>query len=149
MNPIAKSLCTVTLAVLAAASAQAWSQGTPQQTPVAPAQPAAPPQQAASPFGPDNGFFRPSHDVSITHPRPLATQAQYQTLQSSSLAPAAPAAAAPATAEAAPAPAEVMRVTEDQMDRTEREALRDNLRMQAAPAGVGAAWDGSTSERDR
>ena len=142
MNANLKPLRAVTLALLAACS-QAWAQGV---------------QQQSSPYGPDNGFFRPSPDVSLTNPR---APVQYQTLQSASLVPPAPVAAPvaaapapvpaaePAVAAAPPAPAQVMRTAEEQMDRTEQQAQRDAVRLQAPPAGVGAAWDGTTGSQNR
>ena len=139
--------------------------------------------QAQTPYGPDNGFFRPAPDVALTSPgaiqanvaNPPYTQ-PYVTLQTPVPTPApalaTPAAPAPAMMTAAPAmvtpvPATVTPVpaapmpapapapvppqaaAEQQMDRSVAEMDRDRTRMQAATPGVGAAFDGTTSDANR
>jgi hypothetical protein len=152
--------------------------------------------QATTAYGPDNGFFRPSRDVSLTAPRaagssPQAAQQPFLTITSPQVvpvpvAPAAVTVAAPAavsgglanpamnaatTMNAAgnppvaqpgsaamsstsapvglPPQAAAQAWTERQMDRSENEADRARVQMQAATPGVGAAFDGTTSPENR
>jgi hypothetical protein len=113
------------------------------------------PAQPQVPLGPDNGFFRPAPDVSLTAPRipanvsaPLPTAPPpYVTIQAAQAMPAAE--AAPPSVPAAAVAADQQAQVERQMDRSVEEAQRDRVRMQAATSGVGAAFDGTTSERDR
>lgn len=155
--------------------------------------------QPQTPYGPDNGFFRPSPDVALTAPKANASgpsgssQPQpFLTLQSPGMpaasvpvpavvtplpvpsagagaptAATAPAAANPSmAASAAPAattplvpPQPVLSGpqltqstqawTERQMDRSVAEADHERTRAQSTPAGVGAAFDGTTSSENR
>jgi hypothetical protein len=99
----------------------------------------------------DVGFFRPAADPALTTTRPQPPAPP--------LAPAPPAAPqAPVNDTAQMAAAELantrqedaMRWAEQQMERAEQEALQAReQQQQEAPAGVGAAFTGSTSERDR
>jgi type IV secretory pathway VirB10-like protein len=122
--------------------------------------------QAQTSFGPDNGFFRPAPDVALTTSKATAsTQPAAQpflTLQSQSLPPVAPpvpalvapvvnapAIANPAAQQQPASPAAAQAWAERQMDRSVAEADRQRAQMQAAPAGVGAAFDGTTSSENR
>jgi len=160
--------------------------------------------QSQTPYGPDNGFFRPAPDVSLTAPTSAqaggtaqANVQPYVTLQQSVAGtplpapmrsaanpvtvpvtpvvppPVAPAAAAPVTPMVAPpvtpmvAPQAATPVTaapaataaapqqaaqaaaEQQMDRSLAESERERARMMTTPAGVGAEFDGTTSDANR
>ena len=133
--------------------------------------------QAQTPYGPDNGFFRPSPDVSLTSPRPAngagpqAATTQYTTVQTAvpaqitvptpapvnaaAVAPAAVAAPAVepqvANATIVPAPnAAPVQNVEAQMDSEEIRARRERAGMLPNPAAsVGAAFDGTTDSRNR
>jgi hypothetical protein len=146
--------------------------------------------QIQTPYGPDNGFFRPSPDVALTAPKSGSGTSTGQpavqpflTLQSPTLpfaavpvpavvtpvqnaapvpnnAPVPNAASAPNTApipnagaqqppSQPPTPISAQAWAERQMDRSITEAERERARMQASPAGVGAAFDGTTSSENR
>jgi hypothetical protein len=109
----------------------------PQQPQAVPAQP-----QAVAPAG----FFRPSPDVSLTAPRTTA-----QTMQVIESRPQQPY-LAPAERALEPAPADpmaVLRWTEEQMDRSTFENERARQQGMTMQPGVGAAFDGTTSDRNR
>lgn len=126
--------------------------------------------QAITPYGPDNGFFRPAPDVALTTAKAATSGNSAQpavqpflTLQSPTVqavptpVPAlvtpvanAPVVPIPNPALQQPAPtAAIQAATERQMDRSVAEANRERAQLQAAPAGVGAAFDGSTSSENR
>ena len=107
------------------------------------------------------GFFRPAADPALTTTRPQA-QAQPQQAPAApagpSQPPAAPVAAVPTAPQTPPsAPAELadarqadsLRWAEQQMNRAEAEADRAREQTAPQPAGIGASFTGSTSERDR
>jgi len=131
-----------------------------------------------TPWGPDNGYFRPAPDVSLTAPRTAAGGASaqpattpYTSIQTGGPAtiavpvtpvttPSAAAATGPApavaaaTAAATPAAdntaaAQQLQAAERQMDRSLVESVREGNRMQQAAPGVGAAFDGTTDDRNR
>lgn len=97
----------------------------------------------------DVGFFRPAVDPALTTPymRPQPPQAPQP--------PAPPGNAASETAPTAAAELaatrqeDAMQWAEQQMDRAQTEAQHAREQSQPQPAGVGAAFSGSTSERDR
>ena len=131
-----------------------------------------------TPWGPDNGYFRPAPDVSLTGPRmptsgttAQAATAPYTSIQTGGPAtiavPVAPMTAAPAPAAAATAaPAanpgadnaataqahaqlQAQGWAERQMDRSLVESVREGNRMQQTAPTVGAAFDGTTDDRNR
>ena len=147
------------LAVVVAADS-ALAQSNPIAREAAPAN-----ARAAAPGFQLEGFFRPTPDgdPSLTRYRPPAS-VQIQSSQPVFARPASPAmpVSAPAMPEApvtrgpdsnpasAPAAIETQRWTEEQLDRTEREAERDRARAAALPPPVApGAYDGTTSERNR
>ena len=97
----------------------------------------------------DVGFFRPAADPALTpeRPRPPAPAAQPPRPAPPT---AAQQAAEMAAAElAATHQADAQRWAEEQMDRSQQEAAQAREEAQRAPPGVGAAFTGSTNERDR
>lgn len=103
---------------------------------------------SSSASGSDVGFFRPAADPALTTTRP-----QPPALPAAPQPPAAPQASETAQMAAAELAAtrqeDAMRWAEQQMDRSEREAEQVREEQRQAPPGVGAAFTGSTSERDR
>ena len=104
----------------------------------------------------DVGFFRPARDPALTSTRPLPppSQAVAQPGVASpsalpSVSPANDAAQMAAAELAATRQADAQKWAEEQMDRSEQEAARVREQVQSAPPSVGAAWSGTTSERDR
>jgi hypothetical protein len=103
----------------------------------------------------DVGFFRPAADPALTTTYPVPATPP-QPVQAGPMPAPPPAAVGPtdetaqmAAAElAATRQAEAMRWAEEQMERSRREAEQSREPAQPAP-GVGAAFTGSTSERDR
>jgi hypothetical protein len=124
-----------------------------------------------TPWGPDNGYFRPAPDVSLTAPRTPAGGASaqpattpYTSIQTGGPAtiavPVAPVATPPAAAAAPVANAAAdngaaaqaqaqLQAAERQMDRSLVESVREGNRMQQAAPTVGAAFDGTTDDRNR
>lgn len=143
-------------AVLALVAAAAANGVLAQSNPIA---------RAAAPGAQAEGFFRPTPDgdPSLTKYRPPAN-VEIQSARPVIARPALAAApvVAPAMPEAAvtrapdsnpasaPAAIEAQRWTEEQLDRTEREAERDRIRAAAMPPPVApGAYDGTTGERNR
>ena len=109
-------------------------------------------QSASSPTGgADVGFFRPASDPALTTTRPQQPQppAAPQSPQPAQ-APQASETAQMAAAElAATRQEDAVRWAEQQMDRATQEAQAAREQQLQAPPSVGAAFTGSTSERDR
>ena len=101
----------------------------------------------------DVGFFRPASDPALTSTRPLPPERPRAPAQPQ--APATPGSDANDTAQMAAAELaatrqhETMRWAEQQMDRAQQESDRGREQSLQAPTGVGAAFTGSTAERDR
>jgi hypothetical protein len=117
--------------------------------PAQPMQPQLPmqaqPQARAQPPM-QTGFFRPSADVSLTAPR--ATPQPMHVIESRSQAPFL----APVETALEPSPASpvaALRWTEEQMDRSTMENERARQQGMTMQPGVGAAFDGTTSDRNR
>jgi hypothetical protein len=98
--------------------------------------------------GADVGFFRPAADPALTTTRPQPPQAP-----AAPHAPQAPAASETAQMAAAELAAtrqeDAVRWADQQMARAEQEAQAARQQQLQAPPSVGAAFTGSTSERDR
>lgn len=133
--------------------------------------------QAQTPYGPDNGFFRPAPDVALTSPSSMQANVAnqpytqpYVTLQRAvptplpatvtpvpasvtstptNVTPVPPPMPVPVQTTPTPAPVPAQTATEQQMDRSVAEMERDRTRMQAATPSVGAAFDGTTSDANR
>ena len=105
---------------------------------------------AAPALAQDVGFFRPAADPALTTTRPQPPQPSV-----AAAAPPAPAAPVNETAQMAAAElaaqrqADALQWAEQQADRSQAEAQQAREQSLAAPPGVGAAFTGSTSERDR
>jgi hypothetical protein len=101
----------------------------------------------------DVGFFRPAADPALTSTRPLPPPPPQPPAQPQT--PAAPGSAANDTAQMAAAELaatrqeDALRWAEQQMDRAQQDAERAREQSLQAPTGVGAAFTGSTDERDR
>lgn len=109
--------------------------------------------QATAPSANTNagvGFFRPAPDPALTttYPQPQA-QPQQQAVpgqQSGGVPDTTQMAAAELAAQQQ---VDALRWAEQQMDRAQADAQQAREQSQQQPAGVGAAFTGSTSERDR
>ena len=125
-------------AALLATAGAAFAQAPVQQRP-----------QAVVP--PAQGFFRPAPDVSLTNPQPPASLAPgQQQLQVQGQQPVNPGAPREVALEQpGEGPFGVMRWAEEQMDRSTLENQRARQQFATTPPGVGAAFDGTTSERNR
>jgi hypothetical protein len=100
----------------------------------------------------DVGFFRPARDPALTSTRPVSPPAAPPVAAAPAQAPISPAneAAQMAAAElAATHQADAVKWADEQADRSQQEADRAREEARRAPPGVGAAWSGTTSERDR
>ena len=98
----------------------------------------------------DVGFFRPAADPALTTTRPLPPPAPQPPQQPQPPASPVSETAQMAAAElAAQRQEDALRWAEQQMDRAESEADRAREQSLQQPAGVGAAFTGSTNERDR
>ena len=105
----------------------------------------------------DVGFFRPARDPALTSTRPLPPAAPPAQVAAPAqpMAPAQPGNQAAETAQMAAAElaatrqAEAIKWAEQQADRAEQEAALAREQVRNAPPSVGAAWSGTTSERDR
>jgi hypothetical protein len=101
--------------------------------------------------GADMGFFPPRPDVALTSPAPAtqlprapAAPAPAQ-LPPRTATPAAPGAQSTAVAD----PGEILRRTEDDLDRADREARLERDRALRTPPPITGAFTGLTDERDR
>jgi len=92
----------------------------------------------------NEGFFRPSANPDLTAPRPGEVQRPTEALVAEDRVQANDA----TRPDRAPDPAKVIQWSEQQMDRSQREAQQAKP-APGAPAPINGAFTGSTNERDR